>query len=230
MFHFSPRTYKYLRRCFPNFPTVISIKSWQHFNYIPTGSSNILKDAISEKVKNMTEIEKNCIIMFDEITIHPKLEYNIKQDKIIGILYNIIDIVDVFESIIFHSTFSILKGFDTISNETKLADHVLVLEVKSFFGHWKLPFEYHATSGSMNGKELHKVLIKAINYCHNIGLKIRVIGCDMGGPNQKLFSLLGVTIEKPYFILSMILFSHDYCCVLSLKNIRENLINIFKTI
>lgn len=82
--YYSPRIYRILRIKFPNLPSPQSIKRWQKFQYIQTGHNNELKTALQEKVKYMEELEKNCILIFDELSIHPRLEYNAKLDRIIG--------------------------------------------------------------------------------------------------------------------------------------------------
>jgi hypothetical protein len=62
----------------------LTIKSWQVFHFVNTGRVKLLKNGIVEKAQSMTEMEKNCIMFFDEISVSPKLEYNEKLDKIIG--------------------------------------------------------------------------------------------------------------------------------------------------
>lgn len=72
------------------------------------------------------------------------------------------------------------------------------------FSNWKLPFEYHSSKGPVHGENLVDLLISAIRSCRKIGLRPRVVGCDQGSPNQKLYRLLGVTFEHPYFEIGMI--------------------------
>jgi hypothetical protein len=71
--------------------------------------------------------------------------------------------------------------------------------VKTIFGKWKVPIEYHCSQGSMSGDKLETIILKALKFCRDIKLNIRAIVTDQGTPNQKLYRNLGITVEKPYF-------------------------------
>jgi hypothetical protein len=81
---------------------------------------------------------------------------------------------------------------------------VLFIQIKSLFGKWKLPIEYHACKGSMNAENLQKIILNAIDTCFNAGLKVKIVVCDQGTPNQKLYKLLQTTVDKPFFLYSNI--------------------------
>lgn len=84
LFFVSPRAYKFFRKKFSKIPTPTTIRNWRSLKFIPTGANSCLHNDIAKKVSEMKEIEKICIILFDELSIQPKLEYNHSLDQIVG--------------------------------------------------------------------------------------------------------------------------------------------------
>lgn len=86
-----------------------------------------------------------------------------------------------------------------MNNNYKIADHALLLQVKTLFGRWRVPLEHHSSKGPVSGDKLYDIVINCIKFCLRVGLKLKVIACDQGTPNQKLFNILGITPEEPFF-------------------------------
>lgn len=82
----SPKGYKLLRqKCDNALPHPASIRNWRTFKYVSTGSNELLRQALIKKVSEMSEKERYSALVFDEMSITPKLQYNGPLDSIIGI-------------------------------------------------------------------------------------------------------------------------------------------------
>jgi hypothetical protein len=91
IFFASPKLYKIIRKKIPNLPTIGLVKQWRSFNYLEAGPIQKLTLNLKSIVGSMNSLEKKCIMLWDEVSIKPKLEYNIRLDRIIGkyMLHNI---------------------------------------------------------------------------------------------------------------------------------------------
>lgn len=105
------------------------------------------------------------------------------------------------------------SGFDTVTNSLRVADHVLFFEVIALFAPWKFPLEFHASSGCVVAENLLNLVKSMLDFCQDVGFEVMLIGSDQGKPNQKLFKLLGVTIETPYFHHG----KSDFCKIFVIK-------------
>lgn len=78
-----PRAYNFLRKCIslPSKSTIQQILSDLHFE---TGINDSVFSRFKEIVRKMPEIDRNCILMFDEIALTEKLTFDTVNDKIVG--------------------------------------------------------------------------------------------------------------------------------------------------
>jgi hypothetical protein len=71
-------------------------------------------------------------------------------------------------------------------------------------GNWKCPIEYQTSYGNVKAEDLKIHTLKLIDFLKDCGFNVRAIASDQGTPNQKLFKILNITKNKPYFYHSKI--------------------------
>ncbi|CAK1587665.1 unnamed protein product [Parnassius mnemosyne] len=82
-----PRAYRWLRNVFV-LPSSATLSRMIARAALKPGMNDNLFDVLSKKVKKMSETDKLCILLFDEIAISPHFEYNRKRDIIKGFVNN----------------------------------------------------------------------------------------------------------------------------------------------
>jgi hypothetical protein len=81
----SPSGYKFLRRKLNNcLPSPSSIRNWKLFTFVDAGKVFALEEKLKAFTTTLGEKEKNCVLIFDELSVSPHLEYDQLSDKIIG--------------------------------------------------------------------------------------------------------------------------------------------------
>ena len=83
--------------------------------------------------------------------------------------------------------------------------------VRGLIGKWKQPVGYFLSRDATSAENLEGLLMKCIEHLKDIGLKPKVVVCDQGSCNTKLFRCLSVTEDKPYIMHNddKIFFMHD---------------------
>lgn len=114
----------------------------------------------------MTNKEKLCIIMFDEMAIAPHIDYNQRKDALSG--------------------FSSSKTKKT----RKLFDHALVFMIRGVQKNYKQPIAYTFCSGSTSKQELALLIKDIIKKLHGIGLRVLATVCDQGASNVSAINYL----------------------------------------
>lgn len=80
-----PRAYTYLRDLLAtSIPTIATILSLSRLIDVNVGINHVLFDALTKKSREMQELDRHCVLLFDEISIKPRLLYDDSKDKIIG--------------------------------------------------------------------------------------------------------------------------------------------------
>ena len=162
---------------------------------IHPGFNPAILEALRLKVQGMTDRAKVVTVAVDEMAIKEGLSFDKGRDRI--------------------------EGF--VPENRQLANHALVFMVKGLFEKWKQSLGYFLASGPISAADLKVRLEECITVLREIGLKVTVVVCDQGSNNRRLFeSLLGVTVDKPYFFYQeqKIFFMYDPPHLL--KNIRNN--------
>jgi len=143
------------------------------------------------------------MICWDEISLKRNLYYSPKDDLI--------------ESYV---------DYGELGRRKIYANVALVYFIKSINGLIKMPIYfstgYNATPAEIIHTQLFEYILPKL---FEIGFRIRLLVCDMGTSNQKLFNkLIKVTSEKPFFLFEnkfKIFFSYDFCHLI--KSVRNNL-------
>lgn len=81
LYYISPQAYWFLQSalCLPCPSTL-----YNHYFPITTEISERAMSVLKLKVAQMTEVEKNCSVMIDAMSLKANLFFNIKEDKITG--------------------------------------------------------------------------------------------------------------------------------------------------
>ena len=131
------------------------------------------------------------------------------------------------ESLIYNVEKDEIEGYEDFGSlgRTKyVANHAIAFLVRGLATKWKQPVGYFLSSGPISGETLKNVLLECIEKLVNIGLSVKLVVCDQGSNNRRLFeTLLGATIEKPYFMATekkiFVLYDPPHL----VKSIRNNL-------
>lgn len=143
----SPKCYKVLQKTFalPSRKILVNM-----LNKVPfkCGINIPILSTLKESILKMKDIDRNCCLLFDEMTIEAALQYNVKEDYIIG-----------FED----------NGRD---RQNKFADHALVIMAKGIARKWKQPVAYYFFEGGVKAADLQYIIKEVIQHLQNIGLKV----------------------------------------------------------
>jgi hypothetical protein len=151
-------------------------------------SPGILDDFIfllSKKTAKMSTIEKQCVLLIDEMAIRPSLEYDVATQRMIG------------EPTIPPSTSSQGKGkgkgkgkgTEEVEKKVKpqfsvpLATHILAFLIAGTAVRYKMVTAYHHTNTSFDAKVVADIIKEIIIKLHNVGLMNRGVSMDMGPGN-----------------------------------------------
>lgn len=154
------------------------------------------------KVRTMTNIDKRCVILFDEMAIMKCMEYN-----------KTLDIIEGFEDL------------GPLDRYPKLVKHALVIMVRGLYTNRKFPLCYFLTNNGVKGNDLVAFLRYSVKEIVNIGLLPTALICDQGSQNRKLFSLLGGTEINPTTEIYGTKLYLIYDIPHLFKSIRNNLLN-----
>lgn len=127
---------------------------------IHAGINNVIFSHLSHRETLMKDAnDKVCILMWDEISLQPHLQYDIVKDKIIG-----------FE--------------DWGRKRTqKIADHALVFMLRGIKTGWKLPLSYNFCKSTTKTPQLIRCIKEIIKEITQAGFIVVATVCDQGASN-----------------------------------------------
>jgi hypothetical protein len=147
----------------------------------------------------MSEDEKFCTLVFDEMKIKSYLEYNKSLDRVEG-----------FEDL----------GF--LGRKKCLGQQAMVFCARGLYSSWKMPLGYFIIHSSMKFTDLKVILIRCIENLFDVGLKVCAIVSDQGTNNQATYKALGMTSDRPYFYVHEEQIFSIYDVPHIFKNLRNN--------
>lgn len=172
----SPRTYNLLREKLQlNLPSVRSLQNWSPIKNVTPGINLQNISQLDDIFKDENTLNKEAVLVFDEIAIRRDLQYNITLDQIIGL------------------------ADDGVHRKKNLSKHVCFFMIRGLHKKWKYIVSYFADK-NINGEKLKELLFLNIEAITKIGLNIRAVICDQGSNNRNLFSRLRISPDKPYFL------------------------------
>lgn len=160
----SPATYRMLSKMMPLPSKNTLLQSITGFVNYP-GFCYKLLSTLKKVTKSMSDLDKFCVLIFDEMSIKSSLHYNAKTDTIMGFLN---------------------YGGKNLTNKNVLATHALVFMIRGLCKQWKQPFGYFLTGNSIPSSDFKCLLLEAIDLVTNAGFKIVCLICDQSPINQGL--------------------------------------------
>ena len=176
LFHASPKAYKMLKK-FVMLPSVSTLRrSLETIQIYPGFNDNILA-TLKSKVASMPPNSDICALAFGEMCIKESVMYNQTRDEIEG-----------------------LEDFGIYGKTQYVANHATVFMARGLLSDWKQAVGYVLSSGPIESKMLHTVLLQCIDKLAEAGLKVEVVIADQSSNNRKVFeTLCGVTETQPFF-------------------------------
>ena len=122
--HFvSAKCYAFMRETLEfRLPSVSSLCNWRPIRRVLPGDDPNVRVQIGEKLKSMSQEDRLCTLIFDEVSVRPDLEYDNKLDYVVGCNDN-----------------GRIRG-------PKVATKALVVMVKGIISRWKIAISYYALS------------------------------------------------------------------------------------
>ncbi|XP_074034636.1 uncharacterized protein [Leptinotarsa decemlineata] len=122
------------------------------------GINDNIFQKLSSRVKLMKEVNKNCVLLFDEISLSKQLVLGTVNDKIVGY-------VDLGKE---------------VGRKKVVADHALVFMLHGINKAWKQPMAYYFTASQVKTNDLLLILNEAILAIQGVGLNLLATVCDLG--------------------------------------------------
>ncbi|XP_048515473.1 uncharacterized protein LOC125502030 [Athalia rosae] len=150
----------------------------------------------------MTEYERKCLLLWDEMSIRTLLEYNSKADVVEG-----------------------YQDIGSLRRTRDWANHALVFMLRGLKYLWKQPIAYVVSHGSVSSNDLTLLITDVITAVIQAGLLPKSVTCDQGPTNRKAVADLSVAEAFPFFEVMgrKIFFTYDVPHLM--KSIRNNLHN-----
>lgn len=178
IFYKSPATYRLFRKMQFLLPGTSTLRDWLRIFFLPTGVGTELIEKLSMKVKTMTPIDRECVLLFDEMSIKRHLQYSPRYDYIEG-----------------------FEDLGHLGRTNRIGTQAVVFMIRGLMAKWKMPVAYYISSGPVKQDTLKQLLFEVVQSLCRIGLKVRATVCDQGSNNRSLLNSLGATAEEPYFML-----------------------------
>jgi len=170
----SPKLYKHLRFNLKFvLPTTVTITSWLSSNIMP-GINPTIFYQLRLMAEDLCDIEKNCVLIFDEMAIKKGLEYNVKKD--------------------------IIEGFQDLGHGKRSpvpADHATVFMLRGLMKKWQHILSYVVTGGPISANDLYSHIQSLLLEIQKYGLKVRAIVCDQVSKHLLCYSQLGLCMLCP---------------------------------
>lgn len=174
----NPGAYKFLSKMIGSgIPSSRTLIRWQLFKNFNTGIIPEIMSYLKIKCKELTEQERNVVLICDEMDGKKGLCYDSARDMMIG-----------YE--------------DILERSPKLAKKFMVFMLRGFTEKLgNVVIASFATEKGVDGRQLSILIPYIIRELKLIGYNVIVTNFDQSGPNRRAFSLLGVTTESPYFFV-----------------------------
>jgi hypothetical protein len=174
----SRKCYALLQTLFP-LPSGRTLQSLLNTVRFRTGINPHVFDALRLSVNNMSEIDRYCCLLFDEMSIRENVRFNQKFDCI--------------------------EGFEDHGSERRnnlVANHALVFMARGVHRKWKQPVAYYLSCGSTKAGMLVQLLDEVLVACHGAELHVATV-CDMGTNNVGAINCLrknesGAILQVPW--------------------------------
>ena len=105
--------------------------------------------------------------------------------------------------------YDIIEGLVDMGNDhrkSELAKHAILFCVDSINAEndWRQLLSFGFNENGASAEELFEIIPQIIKELRNAAADVRLIVCDQGSNNQKLYKLLDVSFDKPYFFVESV--------------------------
>ncbi|XP_044757466.1 uncharacterized protein LOC123315702 isoform X2 [Coccinella septempunctata] len=175
IFKRSPRLYRYLRAFF-QLPSPRTLQTLLSHIPFECGVLVPVLEYLKLQTEEMTELERNCALIFDEISLSSGFSYESHKQRISG--------------------FEDLGQLGRTSNQ---ANHALVFMIRGIKKNFKIPVAYYFVKDTVKSTDLKNLIILVIEKLQMVGIKICATVCDQGSTNRGALSSLvaDCTNKKP---------------------------------
>jgi hypothetical protein len=136
---------------------------------VEEGFSEVMFRILKLRVKDLQKRDRQCSLVFDEMSTKCQLNYNKSLDKIIG-----------------HTA------------DGELANEALVFMIRGLSMKWKQAIAYFYTHNTVATTELAEHVSECVRLVDNVGLTVRCVVCDQGPTNECCCDEeIGFTVESP---------------------------------
>lgn len=202
LYYKSPSTYKFMSKNGIILPGETTVRRWLVSISFSTGFPKAYMDQIRLKISGMSENEKKCAILFDEVAIMKTLEYNKVLDEIEGYEY-----------------------LGILGRTNKIGSQALVVMVRCLYSNWKFPLCYFFTGSGVKGNNLVNIIKDCVQQILDLGLSPKCIICDQGAQNRRMYTLLGGNEDQPSTTICGKKLFLIYDMPHLIKSVRNNLLS-----
>lgn len=177
------RGYEYLRKMNYPLPSYRTLCRKLESTPFAPGIQHDVLQWLKLKMANMTEMEKLCILLVDEMQMKQQLEYDKGLRHMVGYVSR-----------------------ETLTPDSKpyereeLASHVLVFMLRGLTSTWKQTVAYLFTGQTTKKQPYWEFMQQVIRAAEDSGLRVQAITSDMGPVNVALWNEVGIRSTKTILI------------------------------
>lgn len=120
----------------------------------------------------MTKLQKLTVLLWDEVSLAPQLQYDYSNDRIIG-----------------------CEDWQ-LERTCNIADHALVLMIKGIVSNWKLPFAYYFSKSQTSSNQLMHCIKTVVKAVEEAGLIILAMVFDQNTTNVAAINKLLMDTDR----------------------------------
>ena len=196
-----PKAYRFLSRLF-SLPCKSTLSLWLQSMQVTPGFTDCdLFKAIECKVKGLSDRDRICALLIDEMAVKSSLHYDTLNDTVVG-----------YEDC-----------GPCLQRKKEIVTNALVFMVRGLALNWKQPVGFVLTHNACRGDLLKKLLFECLDKMNDVGLDVKVVISDQGTNFQNVTLSLGVTAENPHFEHAGKKYYYMFDTPHLLKSVRNNL-------
>jgi hypothetical protein len=182
----SPGAYDTLL-CVLTLPSSRTLRDYTYFTKPKSGLDvEVMKRLCDDfNVAHMSQIEKNVVLVFDEIHISQGLVYSSQTEELVGWI-NVGDLNNL------------IQQANQEDKRMPLANHIMCIMIRGLFVSLNQVFAFYPTTGC-SADELFYILWEAVMFVELYGFKVRAITCDGASANRKFFRLGNMDQSQVHF-------------------------------
>lgn len=202
IYYKSPSTYRFLRERGFKLPCVTLIQKWVNVYNVSPGFPTEVEQKLQKKADSLSNEERQCVLMFDEMSIKTSLDYDVKEDLIEG-----------------------FEDLGPLGRTNNIANHALLFMLRGLKRQWKCPFAYFLSKNGTKKTPLALLIDLCLEKLFKMGFSIRVMVSDQGSTNSAAIKLLGISKDNPYYFFGEHKIHFLFDVPHLFKSIRNNFIN-----